>query len=349
MSAYSISKIFPSDVASFKKIDQLLEQEGIRRDDNLDYTCAIFDEDLNVIATGSCFGNTLRCLGVRQDYQGEGLLNKIVSHLVNLQFERGNSHIFLYTKPCTAKYFTDLGFYEIVRLPKKISFMENKKSGFQTYLSKLAKNPWTGPRTAALVLNANPFTLGHQYLIEQAAAENDWLHLFIVSEDSSLVPFSIRKQLVQAGTAHLKNIIYHDTGDYIISRSTFPSYFLRDKEQVIESQARIDLTIFIQIAKELDISRRYVGEEPTSLVTSLYNQIMQEDLPKAGIDCITLPRKETAEGQVISASTARQAIKEGNWKLLERLLPQSSLDYFLSEQAKPVIERIQAADEVRHY
>ena len=58
-------------------------------------------------------------------------------------------------------------------------------------------------------MNANPFTLGHQYLVEKAAAENDLLHLFIVSEDASLVPFKIRKQLVMKGTAHLKNICYH--------------------------------------------------------------------------------------------------------------------------------------------
>ncbi|MGT2930108.1 [citrate (pro-3S)-lyase] ligase [Streptococcus dentasini] len=348
MSTDTISKIFPWDTASLKKIDELLEREGLKRDAHLDYTCAIFNENLEVIATGSCFGNTLRCLSVDHRYQGAGLLNKIVTHLVQVQWERGNTHLFLYTKPCTAKYFADLGFHDIVRLPQVV-FMENKKTGFKNYLSSLESSPNPEAQTAALVLNANPFTLGHQYLIERAAAENDYLHVFIVSEDTSLIPFKIRKDLIKRGTAHLDNIIYHDTGDYIISRATFPSYFLQEEEAVIRGQALIDVNIFIQIAKGLGISKRYVGEEPRSFVTNIYNHIMQEELPKADIDCLLVPRKTTADGQVISASTARQAIKEGQLEGLKDLLPETSLHYFLSAEAQPLISSIQKAEEVIHY
>ncbi|EFX91117.1 hypothetical protein HMPREF0027_1820 [Actinobacillus ureae ATCC 25976] len=64
MSEYSIGKVFASDKTTYQAIDQLLEQEGIRRDNNLDYTCAMYNNDDQVIATGSCFSNTLRCLAV---------------------------------------------------------------------------------------------------------------------------------------------------------------------------------------------------------------------------------------------------------------------------------------------
>ncbi|EFA28598.1 ABC transporter, ATP-binding protein, partial [Haemophilus influenzae HK1212] len=37
----------------------------------------------------------------------------------------------------------------------------------------------------SIVMNANPFTLGHRYLIEQALQQCDHLHLFIVGEDAS--------------------------------------------------------------------------------------------------------------------------------------------------------------------
>lgn len=104
-------------------------------------------------------------------------------------------------------------------------------------------------KIAALVMNANPFTLGHQYLVEKAASENDILHLFIVSEDQSLVPFSVRKKLVLEGTAHLKNIIYHESGPYIISNATFPSYFQKDADAVMESHANLDLTIFVRMRR----------------------------------------------------------------------------------------------------
>ena len=273
---YTISKIYSSDKRANRQIDALLEAEGIRRDGNLDYTCGMYDEDMNLIATGSCFGNTLRCMAVSSAHQGEGLMNQIVTHLLDVQYQRGNLHIFLYTKCDSAKFFGDLGFYEIVRIDGQIVFMENRRTGFQDYLDQLAKEKEEGKRSAALVMNANPFTLGHQYLVEKAAAENDILHLFIVSEDASLVPFPVRKKLVMEGTAHLKNIRYHDSGPYIISSATFPSYFQKDQEAVIESHALLDLTVFTRIAQAMNITRRYVGEEPNSLVTGIYNEIMQK-------------------------------------------------------------------------
>lgn len=193
MSDYAISQVHPTDKRTLAQVDQLLDREGIRRDNNLDYICVMYDDNYDVIATGSCFGNTLRCFAVHSDHQGEGLLNAIISHLTEVQFARGNIHLFLYTKCSSSKFFSDLGFYEIARIEGQIVFMENRRTGFSDYLNMLEKDKINAPNVAALVMNANPFTLGHQYLIEKAAAENDFLHIFIVSEDASLVPFSIRK------------------------------------------------------------------------------------------------------------------------------------------------------------
>ena len=61
MSEYTLSQVSPTDKTTLAEIDALLQKEGIRRDGNLDYICAMFDEDYHVIGTGSCFGNTLRC------------------------------------------------------------------------------------------------------------------------------------------------------------------------------------------------------------------------------------------------------------------------------------------------
>lgn len=348
MSDYTITQINPSDKYGNRLVNELLTAEGIRRDANLDYTCGMYDDEMNLIATGSCFGNTLRCMAVSHTHQGEGLMNSIVSHLIEVQFSHGNTHLFLYTKCDSARFFGDLGFYEIARINGQIVFMENKRTGFSGYLNSLEKQKESAPRVAALVMNANPFTLGHQYLVEKAASENDILHLFIVSEDASLVPFSVRKKLVMEGTAHLKNIRYHDSGPYIISNATFPSYFQKDEQAVIKSHAMLDLTVFTKIASALGINRRYVGEEPTSLVTGIYNQIMSEKLPENGIECVIVPRKEN-KGAVISASTVRQALKEENWPLLAELVPETTLNYFKSPDARPVIDKIQASENVIHY
>lgn len=348
MSDYSISKIYASDKTGNKEVEALLHKEGIRRDPHLDYTCGMYDGNGRIIATGSCFGGTLRCMAVSSEHQGEGLMNEIVTHLIEYQFARRVTHLFLYTKCSSARFFGDLGFHEIARIEGQIVFMENKRTGFRDYLRRLSSNLPEVENAAAIVMNANPFTLGHQYLVERACAENDVVHLFIISEDASLVPFEVRRRLVREGTAHLPNILYHETGPYIISSATFPSYFQKDDNAVIESHALLDLTVFTKIAQAMHIGRRYVGEEPRSVVTGIYNDIMREKLPENGIECIVVPRKET-DGEIISASTVRQALKDGDMDILRTLVPETTLSYFESEEAAPVIAKIRREQDVRHY
>ena len=347
MSEYPISQIYPSDRRSLGQVDALLQREGISRDGNLDYICAMRDERDEIIATGSCFGPTLRCFAVSSEHQGEGLLGEIISHLMDVQYARGNMHLFLYTKVNSAKFFGDLGFYEIARVDGTLVFMENRRNGFPSYLKALEKTRRDGV-SAALVMNANPFTLGHQYLVETAAAKCDTLHLFVLSEDASLVPFAVRRRLVQEGTAHIPNVVLHDSGPYIISSATFPSYFLKDEAAVIDGHARLDLAVFTRIAKALNVTERYVGQEPTSQVTGLYNSIMAQELPKAGIACRIIPRKE-AGGKAISASTVRVALQNGDWETLRALVPPTTLRYFTSPEGAPVLERIRRAGNVVHY
>lgn len=347
MSEYFLSQIFPSDKYSLAQIDALLQREGITRDAHLDYICALRDGDDEIIATGSCFGATLRCFAVSSGHQGEGLLNEIISHLMQVQYARGNTHLFLYTKVTSARFFASLGFYEIARVDGTLVFMENRRSGFPNYLKNLEKTKSSGV-SAALVMNANPFTLGHQYLVETAAKNCDTLHLFVLSEDASLVPFAVRKRLVQAGIAHIPGVVLHDSGPYIISSATFPSYFLKDEAAVIDGHARLDLAVFTRIAQALNVTHRFVGEEPTSQVTGLYNKIMAQELPKAGVQCHVIPRRE-AGGKAISASTVRVALQNGDWDTLKALVPATTLDYFTSPEAAPVLERIRRAGNVVHY
>lgn len=341
--AYFISRVSPGDKRTMAEVEALLEREGLCRDRNLDYICAMYDEDYRVVATGSCFGCTLRCLAVNADHRGKGLLNRIVTHLMEVQLERGNLRLFLYTKGSAARFLGDLGFYEIARVGGDLVFMENRRDGFENYLRALEKTRRAG-RSAALVMNANPFTRGHQYLAETAAAACDTLHLFLVSEDVSLVPFRVRKRLAEAGTAHLPNVVLHDSGPYIISHATFPSYFLPDEAAAAGGHARLDLAVFVRIAQVLGVSVRYVGEEPFSQVTALYNQVMAGQLPAAGIGCVTVPRLEVS-GVPVSASEVRRLIRQGRLEEVRDLVPESTFAYLISPEAQPVIARIcQAGD-----
>lgn len=366
MPEYNFSQIRQTDKRASRQMDGLLAQEGIERDKNLDYSVGLFDEDYELAATGSCFCNTLRCLAVSSAHRGEGLLNQVVSHLVDYQFRRGNTDLFLYTKCDTARFFADLGFYEIARVDGKVVFMENRRQGFARYLDRLREETAAacpeiiavrdgsgsgrqdGARIGAVIMNANPFTLGHQYLLEQAAAGVDLLHVFVVSEDVSLVPLPVRKRLVREGSAHLDNLVYHQTGPYMISNATFPSYFLKDSETVIRSHAKLDIGVFLRIAQALGITDRFVGEEPFSQVTGIYNQVMATELPASGIRCTVVPRKCDSDG-AISASTVRALLQEGKFEALAAKVPASTYAYFTSAEAAPVIEKIRTATEVMHY
>ncbi len=343
----SLGEIFPYDLRANAQMDELLRAEGIRRDKNLDYSCGVFDEDGALIATGSSFKNTLRCLAVSSAHRGEGLMNQVVSHLLEKQMERGSSHVFLYTKAKNDRIFRDLGFYEIARVEGELVFMENRRDGFARYLKALEKTR-RERKSAAVVMNANPFTKGHRCLIEHAAAENDTLHLFLLSEEAGPIPFAVRKRLVREGISDLSNVILHDSGPYIISSVTFPSYFLRDEDAAILAHAKLDLAVFGKIAAVLGITVRYAGEEKSSHVTRLYNETMAAELPKQGVDFRMIPRL-ALNGETVSASSVRQAIHDGQLEEAAFMLPESSLRYFESTEAEQVIAAIRAMDESRHY
>lgn len=125
-------------------------------------------------------------------------------------------------------------------------------------------------------MNANPFTNGHRYLIQQAAAQCDWLHLFLVKEDSSRFPYEDRLDLVLKGTADIPRLTVHRGSEYIISRATFPCYFIKEQSVINHCYTEIDLKIFRQyLAPALGVTHRFVGTEPFCRVTAQYNQDMR--------------------------------------------------------------------------
>ena len=344
----AVSQVYKSDTRTMQKIQALLERVDITLDDHLDYTCAVFDDEGAPIATGSAFGATLRCFAVDPAHQGEGLLNEVITHLMENRMERGIFHLFVYTKPASARFFKDLGFAEIAEVPGFLVFLENRKNGFPDYLKRLAKKKLPG-QAAAIVMNANPFTLGHRYLVETAAKENDVLHLFLLSEDAGPIPAAVRHRLVREGVADLPNVVCHETGEYLISSATFPGYFLKSEEKILRTQARLDTALFVRIAKTLDVTARYVGHEPHSIVTGIYNEVLSEALPAQGIQCRILQRKELPDGRVISASAVRQAIHDDRLADVAHMLPETTLNFFRSEEAAPIVAAIRAEQDVVHY
>lgn len=340
-----IRPISHNDRFALGELDALLRREGIRRDRNLDYSCGLYDEEEELIATGSCFGNTIRCLAVDSRRRGEGLLVRIVSHLLQFQARRGNLQVFLYTKPENLPFFEDLGFFEVARTDQAV-FLENRRGGLDAHLASLDRG--FGGKTAAIVMNANPFTLGHRHLVEQAARENDTVHLFLLSESFGPIPAAVRRHLAAEAIRDLPNVLLQPTGPYLISAATFPSYFLKDTDAVIRGHAAMDLAVFGKIAEKLGITTRYAGREPASRVTALYNEAMETLLPRYGVTLRVIPRLEAA-GSPISAGAVRQAIHDGRWEDLRSLVPESTYRYFTSAEAEPVIRALRREETLLHY
>ena len=184
-----------------------------------------------------------------------------------------------------------------------------------------------GEKKGAIVMNCNPFTRGHRYLIEQASEAVDRLYIFVVEEDRSVFKFNDRFNMVRAGTQDLANVIVIPSGKYIISKETFSQYFEKDDVTEIESMD-YDIHIFAEvIAKELDISCRFAGEEPFDKVTREYNETMKRILPASGVEFIEIPRVKTADQQIISASAVRRLINEKKYDMLSAFLPDTTIRY----------------------
>lgn len=319
--------------------ENLLLLSNIRPEKSIDYTAGIFDGE-NLIGTGSFFQNILKCIAVSPEYAGGKVINLLMSHLMTEVFDKGFVSCYIYTKEEAAHSFLHLGFHEIARVPGELVFLEQSSKGFSSYIEDLKKTRKEGINIACIVMNANPFTNGHLYLIETAAKENDILHIFILSEELSDFPSKIRYELVKKGTAHLRNIILHETGDYIVSAKTFPSYFLKEKSDVTYIQASLDAIIFKDyIAPSLNISRRYVGEEPLSQSTAIYNKALKNVFNNE-IQLKIIQRKEL-DHEVISASRVRKLFKENLMEQIKELVPKSTYEFLLSKKGREIQIKIQ--------
>ncbi len=345
---YHVREIMLNDFQQRTQVTALLEDEQLHLDAHIDCTYGVFDDSDRLAATGSAYQNTLRCIAVHKQLQGEGLLPLLMTELISNRNEQGFFNLFIYTKQEAAVYFEKLGFYPIASVAGKLVFLENKRGGFEKYRAKLQKTGNYTGKIGAIVMNANPFTKGHYFLIEQAAAEVDHLHLFMVSDQASLIPFPVRERLIKENTADFHTISYHRTDDYLISSATFPSYFLQDSDDAITVQAALDAELFIQIAASLHITHRFVGDEPFSHVTGLYNRVLEKILPKNGIDLHIIPRK-TVGSVPISASAARLLLVQGKWTELADIVPPPTLRFFQSAEGCAVIKRLQDAKNLIHY
>jgi [citrate (pro-3S)-lyase] ligase len=310
--------------SDLERLKDFLAAEGLDYDNKVQYSVYLADGG-RIAAAGSLDGRILKCIAVSSEHKAEGLAAIIVTELIRKAASDGEYHLFLFTKPENEELFAAFGFYPVAKTDAAL-LMENKKNGIGNFVASLG-TPVDGAAAGAVVMNCNPFTLGHQYLVESAAAQCDNLHLFVVSENKSAFPADVRIRLVREGAAHIKNTTVHSTGPYLVSAVTFPDYFIKEKIRAASANTELDLTIFAErFAKPLGIKRRFVGEEPFDPVTASYNKQMQELLPRYGIAVSEIKRLE-AGGLPVSASRVRELLAEKRFDEIRKLVPASTMAY----------------------
>lgn len=306
-----------------------LVKAGLEADTNVEQTALLWDGDV-LTATGSRQSNLLKCIAVDPTRQGEGLLAKVLTSLRQSAFQDGHRHLFLYTKPANAHLFSGLLFYPVAQTGE-VLLMEDKKNGIQNFLQSLTSEKYSGSIGAA-VMNCDPFTLGHQYLVETAASRCDHLYVFVLSEDKGHFRTIDRLEMVRRGTAHLPNVTVLPTGPYLISSATFPTYFLKNRDQAESVHCQLDVEIFARyFAPAFGIKCRFVGTEPLSPMTNQYNEVLKTSLPQHGIEVVEIPRL-TVDETPISASAVRQAYERKDWVAVKTLVPTTTYDYLQTLQ-----------------
>ena len=184
----------------------------------------------------------------------------------------------------------------------------------------------------AIVMNCNPFTYGHRYLIEKAAEQVDRLYIFVVEEDKSFFQFNDRFEMVKNGTKDIKNVVVVPSGKFIISAYTFPEYFMKDYVKNKNFDVSLDVETFCKyIAPPLNIKVRFAGEEPFDPVTKNYNENMKRILPEHGLEFVEIQRFSAGNGQVINATKVRELLKDKKTEELKEYVPQSTFDVLMEK------------------
>lgn len=352
-------ELYPAIPRQRRRIEGFLQANGLRYDD-VDYYAVLVDESSDeIVAGGGLKGGVIKCVAVADGHKGEAVANQIVSHLIAKANAAGHQCVKLFTKPQNRPLFESLSFRFLAEAPEAI-LMETGVGGIAKYSEELrAKSEecncyllagrnsvevdstklsvdtvkWS---VGVIVMNCNPFTLGHRYLIERSSELVERLYVVVVREDCSMFSYSERKAMVSQGVKDLGNVVVVDGSDYAVSATTFPTYFLKHISDATDTQILLDLDIYLRhIAPALGANVRFVGSEPTDPLTRRYNELMRQQL---GDDHVCeIPRMEKC-GSVVSASRVRRAIEANSlWQAI-KLVPSSTIPYIIAHFATRALQ-----------
>ncbi|TVP96143.1 MAG: GNAT family N-acetyltransferase [Acholeplasmatales bacterium] len=313
-----------------------LHQHNLSYDEDIDESI-VLREDGKIIGTASVSGNILKCVAVDSEYQGENLLATLISALLQRLRQRDVHHVFVYTIDDHVARFKALGFKPIVQT-MTTALLELGGSIQEALLNLKRSHALSDAPKGCVVVNANPMTLGHVHLIKTAAEHHAETLVFVVSEDRSIFPFAARFAMVTEACRAIPGVTVLPSLDYLVSSATFPKYFLKSESKIREEHALIDvLTFKTYYMKAFNISHRYMGEEPFSPMTSVYNETMKKYLNN---QCHIVPRLKLGE-HPISASTVRKLLRHhGLTEAISPYVPDATVAYLNSPEGETIIRRL---------
>lgn len=314
----------------------LVEAHGLAWEEPLDDLVGLFEAG-RMVGTAARAGYVLKMFAIADSHQGGPALGELATALVDSGRSAGHETLFVFTGPSSVQAFEHLQFRLLV-VDGPVALLEHG-GGLDAYLAANAGLVRPG-RNGAVVVNGNPFTRGHLYLIEQASARADTLYVFVVREDRSVFPFAVRLRLTREATAHLPNVVVLDTSRYAVSAATFPSYFLRRADEAARGQMRIDLRLFgAYLAPPFGVRARFVGHEPYCDTTAAYNRTMAEVLPEYGIDLVEVARAQ-ADGRFISATHVRDLLGRRDVEAIRPLVPPATWSFLQSPEGLAIAARL---------
>jgi len=312
----------------------------------LDITMAMY-ENGKIVGTGSIAGDVIKYVAVQETVisNHSTLFNQLMTKLENFMAVEQRFHQFVFTKPIYQKSFAYIGFKTLAECEQGI-LLEKGLPDIKDYLATIPLPKTPIKKVASVVINANPFTNGHRFLIETASKNNQLVYVFVLNQEASLFRTDERIDLVKMGVQDLSNVVVVSGGAYVISYLTFPAYFLKSNDTAIDYQTTLDVRLFKnKIASALGINSRYVGSEPLSYTTNLYNNKLISELnPEIAVHVIQ--RKQVEDGLgIISARTVREAIGKGDEVVWQKMVPETT-QLFISNNLLELQQRIRKGQKI---
>ena len=183
------------------------EKEAYNHQDDLDktdYYAAISPSgDDTIVAAGGLLRDTIRCIAVDDAVSDEHLANRLVTHLMEIVQRRGFPTVKVFTKPKYEEIFKSLAFNTIA-ITDNVVFMENSRQPLNRYIDHLRTLAKPGV-SGVIVMNCNPFTLGHKYLVEYASRQVDNLYIIPLLDSSAGFNYEERREMICRCSSFRKN------------------------------------------------------------------------------------------------------------------------------------------------